>query len=366
VPFLDLKAPYLELRPEIDESIARVLASGWYILGSEVSAFEEEFASYVGARHCVGVSNGLDALHLALRAWDIGPGDDVIVPSNTYVATWLAVSYSGATPVPVEPDPDTYNLDPARIEEAISERTRAIIAVHLYGQPANMGAINAIAKKRGLRVLEDCAQAHGAEYKGRPVGALGDAGAWSFYPGKNLGAFGDAGAVTTNNDSLVKRIRQLANYGSPAKYQHAEKGFNCRLDEIQAAVLRVKLKVLDEWNDRRRRSARSYLRELTGVGNLILPTVENGTEPVWHLFVVRHPQRDELQQHLMREGISCLIHYPIPPHRSGAYGSDGRKTGDLPLAEELSRTVLSLPIGPHLSAEELMHVVRAVRGFSNA
>jgi dTDP-4-amino-4,6-dideoxygalactose transaminase len=251
VPFLDLKAAHAELRAELDAAYARVMDSGWFVLGDELAAFEAEFAAYCGARHCVGVGNGLDALHLILRAMQIGPGDEVIVPANTYIATWLAVSYAGAAPVPVEPDPRTFNLDPARVEAAVTPRTKAVMPVHLYGQPADVDAVREVAARHGLRVIEDAAQAQGARYRGRAAGSLADAAGFSFYPGKNLGAAGDAGAVTTDDDALAAELRRLRNYGSPAKYQHDVKGFNSRLDELQAAVLRVKLRRLDEWNARR-------------------------------------------------------------------------------------------------------------------
>ena len=351
VPFLDLRATYLELQTELDEASRRVLDSGWYILGGEVEAFEAEWAAYCGARHCIGVGNGLEALHLVLRAWGIGDGDEVIVPSNTYIATWLAVSYAGATPVPVEPDPATRNIDPSRIEAAITPRTRAILPVHLYGMPADMDPIMAIAARHGLKVLEDAAQAHGARCRGRRCGALGDAAGWSFYPGKNLGAFGDAGAVTTDDADLAQRVRVLRNYGSQRKYYNEVKGFNSRLDPLQAAFLRVKLTRLDDWNRRREAIARLYRERLAGVPGLTLPTVPAWAEPCWHLFVVEHPRRDELQRRLTEAGIGTLIHYPVPPHQSEAYADLEIAAGALPLARDLAGTVLSLPIGPHLDRD---------------
>ena len=350
VPFLDLHAAYLELKPEIDAAIARVLDSGWYILGPEVEAFEAEYAAYCEAEHAIGVANGLDALHLALLAMGVGPGDEVIVPSNTYIATWLAVSQCGATPVPVEPVEATYNIDPARIEAAITPATRVILPVHLYGQPADLDPILAIARKHGLRVLEDAAQAHGARYKGRRIGAHGDAVAWSFYPGKNLGALGDGGAVTTNDPELADRIRVLRNYGSRVKYVNEVKGFNSRLDPIQAAVLRVKLRVLDEWNARRRAIAHRYLEGLAGSG-LVLPQVPEWAEPVWHLFVVRHPERDALVKRLAEAGVGTLIHYPVPPHLQAAYAEMGFGVGAFPVAERMAREVVSLPMGAQMAAE---------------
>jgi len=420
VPFLELKPAYLELKDEFDAACHRVMDSGWYLLGQELEAFEAEFGAFCGVKYCVGVGNGLDALHLILRAYGIGPGDEVIVPSNTYIATWLAVSYAGATPIPVEPDPRTYNIDPALIEAAITPRTRAIMPVHLYGQPADMDPIMEIARRHGLKVIEDSAQAHGARYKGRRCGGLGDASGWSFYPGKNLGAFSDAGAVTTNDAELADRVRALRNYGSRKKYYNDYKGFNSRMDELQAALLRVKLQHLDEWNARRRRIANLYLDafsplcgtarsaglqalcpptsqateppnhrttelpnyRVTELPNhritesppcrptepsfgLVLPYVPDWAEPVWHLFVIRHPKRDLLQQKLTDAGIGTLIHYPVPPHLSGAYAADFSHVGNsgrrsFPLAEEFARTVLSLPMGPQLLPEQVEYVVEVV------
>jgi dTDP-4-amino-4,6-dideoxygalactose transaminase len=359
VPFLDFVGPYEELKAELDEAYVRFMRSGWYILGREVEAFEEEFAAYCGVQHCVGVGNGLEALHLILRGYGIGAGDEVIVPSNTYIATWLAVSYAGATPVPVEPDPQTFNIDPARIEAAVTARTKAIMPVHLYGQPADMDPIMEFAMKRGLKVIEDNAQAHGARYKGRRTGSLGDAAGNSFYPGKNLGALGDAGAVTTNDAALADRVRTLRNYGSRKKYYNDHKGYNSRLDELQAAFLRVKLKRLDEWNGRRRAIATRYQSELPRSG-LGVPTAPSWSEPVWHLFVVRHKERDRLQQNLNQGGIGTLIHYPVPPHLSGAYADMGMAEGSFPIAEAVAATVLSLPIGPHLTPAQAAAVVEQV------
>ena len=357
IPFLDLQTPHVELRSELEAAFERVLNSGWYIQGNELKLFENEFARYCEAEHCIGVGNGLDALHLILRAYDIGEGDEVIVPTNTYIATWLAASYAGATPIPVEPDERTYNIDPVRIEAAITSRTKAIIVVHLYGQPADMDAINAIAKKHNLKVIEDAAQAHGARYKGKRVGALGDAAGFSFYPGKNLGAIGDGGAVTTNDAVLAEKMRMLGNYGSKVKYHNEVKGFNSRLDELQAAFLREKLKKLDEWNDRRKVLATDYLHQLQG-GNLVLPFVPDWADPVWHLFVVRSRQRDDLQSHLQRHGIGTMIHYPIPPHLQEAYAELGYKQGDFPIAEIIHKEILSLPIFPHLHNEDVRHVTQ--------
>ncbi len=356
VPFLDLKATQIELRTELEQSFDRVLNSGWYILGPEVDAFEAEYADYCEAKHCVGVANGLDALHLALLALEVKPGDEVIVPSNTYIATWLAVSQCGAIPVPVEPDAATYNLDPSKIEAAITSRTKVILPVHLYGQPADMEPILAIAKKHGLRVLEDGAQAHGARYKGKKLGAHGDVVAWSFYPGKNLGAFGDGGAITTSDPEIADRIKVLRNYGSRVKYVNEVRGFNSRLDPLQAAALRDKLKVLDEWNARRANIAARYSNELVNTG-LLLPFVPEWAEPAWHLYVVQHPQRDSLQKTLQEAGIGSLIHYPIPPHLQAAYAELGFGEGAFPIAERIHKNVLSLPMGPHLKSAGVETVI---------
>lgn len=371
IPFLDLKSPYLELKGELDAAYHRVMESGWYILGKEVEAFETEFASYCETKYCIGVANGLDALHLIVRAYGIGPGDEVIVPANTYIATWLAVTHAGATPVPVEPDERTCNIDPQRIEAAITDKTRAIMVVHLYGQPADMDEINKIVAKVNqsrvtrhaspLVVIEDCAQAHGARYKGRRAGSLGDAAGFSFYPGKNLGAIGDGGAVTTNDLDLAERIRVLRNYGSQLKYHNEVVGFNSRLDELQAALLRVKLTKLDEWNERRRQVAAHYLWELAGQRQLMLPYVPEWAEPVWHLFVVRHAQRDALQKDLTAAGVGTMIHYPIPPHLQPAYAELDGKEGDFPVSEKMAKEVLSLPMGPHLTETESSSVVSAVQ-----
>lgn len=360
IPFLDLKAPYLELKQEVDEAIARVVSSGWFIGGPEVEAFEADYATYCGATHAVGVANGLDALYLALRAMEVGPGDEVIVPSNTYIATWLAVSQCGAKPVPVEPDPRTYNIDPGRIEAAITPATRVILPVHLYGQPADMDPILAIARKHGLRVLEDGAQAHGALYKNQRLGAHGDAVAWSFYPGKNLGAMGDGGAVTTNDAKLAERLRLLRNYGSRVKYVNEVQGYNSRLDPLQAAILRVKLAHLDAWNARRSAIAAQYQQGLAGCG-LTLPYVPEWSEPAWHLYVVLTPQRDVLQKSLADVGVGTLIHYPIPPHLQGAYADLGLGKGTLPIAERIHNEVMSLPMSPSLLIAQASQVILACR-----
>lgn len=363
IPFLNMKEPYMELREELDAAYRRVMESGWYILGEEVEAFEQEFAAYVGVKHCIGVGNGLEALHLILRAAGIGEGDEVIVPANTYIATWLAVSYAGATPVPVEPVESTYNIDPERIEAAITPNTKAILAVHLYGQSADMDPINEIAARHGLMVFDDAAQAHGARYKGKRVGSLCDATGWSFYPGKNLGAFGDAGAVTTNDDHLTERLRILRNYGSQTKYYNQVKGFNSRLDPLQAAFLRVKLPYLDEWNMRRQQIVRLYLGALSSQRGLKLPIVPDWAESAWHLFVIRYPQRDQLQHYLGEQGIGTLIHYPVPPHLQEAYREIKMSQSSFPITETIHREVLSLPIGPHLPLVEAQKVVNAIQEF---
>lgn len=354
LPFLDLHASYLELKQEFDDAYQRVMTSGWYILGNEVVEFEKEFAAYCGTNHCIGVANGLDALSLVLRAWGIGPGDEVIVPSHTYIATWLAVTHVGATPVPVEPCEATYNLDPARIETAITTRTKAILPVHLYGQPADMDPICEVARRYGLKVLEDAAQGHGARYNGRRVGSLGDAAGFSFYPGKNLGAFGDGGAITTSDAVLAEKLRELRNYGSRVKYVNDIVGYNSRLDELQAAFLRVKLRHLDHWNQQRSMIAQWYLKNLPiTCADLILPTVPDYVDPCWHLFVVRSQSRDAFQKILAENSIGTLIHYPIPPHRQSAYGNLGFKSGSFPLAERLADEVLSLPMYPQLGVDSL-------------
>lgn len=360
IPFLDLRAAYLELKPEIDLAVSRVLDSGWYILGEEVEAFESEWAAFCEAKYAVGIANGLDALHLALRALDVGPGDEVIVPSNTYIATWLAVSQCGATPVPVEPDHATYNINPALIEAAITPRTKVILPVHLYGQPADMDTILAIARKHNLRVLEDAAQAHGARYKGKRIGAHGDVVAWSFYPGKNFGALGDGGAITSNDPQIADRIRVLGNYGSRVKYLNEVQGYNSRLDPIQAAALRVKLKYLDEWNTRRKSLAAEYLQALSGASEITLPVVPEFADPVWHLFVIRHADREALQKQMNDAGIGSVIHYPIPPHLQTAYTDLGYQSGQFPMAEIMAKQVLSLPIGPHLPAQNIAFISKVI------
>lgn len=363
IPLLNMKAPHEELAEELQSAFTRVLKSGSYILGQEVTAFETEFSHFCGTKYCVGVGNGLDALQLLLRVYDVGPGDEVIVPSNTYIATWLAVEHSGATPVPVEPDSRTYNIDPSKIEAAVSAKTKAIIAVHLYGQTADMDPINVIAKKYGLKIIEDAAQAHGAQYKGRLAGSLGDAAGFSFYPGKNLGALGDAGAITTNDIEVAEMVRMYANYGSKIKYKNSVKGFNSRLDELHAAFLREKLKVLKAWNDRRVAVAKRYLGALEKTA-IRLPYVLSTCQPVWHQFVIESSHRDELQKKLADVQIGTLIHYPIPPHLQEAYSASRWCMGDFPIAERISSHILSLPIGPHLAPNEIDYVCNKLIDFS--
>jgi len=363
IPFFDLRAAHAELRVGIDAAIARVLDSGWFLLGDELAAFEMEFGAFLGAPHTVGVANGLDALVLALRALGIGPGDDVLVPSNTYIATWLAVTQVGARPIGVEPDPNSFNIDPTRLEAARTPNTRAVLPVHLYGLPAEMDAINLFARAHGLFVIEDAAQAHGARYRGVRTGMLGDIAAWSFYPTKNLGALGDGGAVTTANHSLADTVRVLRNYGSREKYRNEVQGINSRLDELHAAVLREKLRVLDAWNARRNALAQRYATALSSTP-LLLPSVPAHSESAWHLYVVRVPggagHRDQLQQHLTAAGIGTMIHYPIPPHRQEAYAAMRISPDAYPIASALSAETLSLPLGPHMSDAQQDRVIEVL------
>lgn len=360
VPFLDLQRIHREIREPLEAAFHRVLDSGWFIMGPEVEAFEAEFAQYCGVSHCIGVGNGLDALHLLLRAYGIGRGDEVLVPSNTFIATWLAVSHCGAIPVAVEPRINTYNIDPEELESVITKRTRAIIPVHLYGQPADMDPINEVARRHGLVVIEDGAQAQGAVYKGRRTCGLGDSAATSFYPGKNLGALGDGGAVLTNDGMIAEKVRRLRNYGSIVKYVHDESGYNSRLDEMQAAFLRVKLGFLDEWNAKRAAVADKYTSLLQDSG-LDLPCVPDWASSAWHLYVVRSSKRDALGAHLAKCGISTGVHYPKPPHLQACYA--GYSNQHLPLAEALANEVISFPISPFTTEQELLHVANSVRLF---
>ncbi|SFA51815.1 dTDP-4-amino-4,6-dideoxygalactose transaminase [Anoxybacillus pushchinoensis] len=362
IPFLDLKKINLQYKEEIEVAIARVLESGWYILGNEVASFEEEFAQYCGVKHCIGVANGLDALTLIIRAYGFGPGDEIIVPANTYIASILAISANGATPVLVEPDISTYNINPSLIEEKITERTKAILVVHLYGQSANMDPILEIAKKYNLKVIEDAAQAHGAVYGDKRAGSLGDAAGFSFYPSKNLGALGDGGAITTNDDELAEKLRALRNYGSHEKYKNLFKGVNSRLDEMQAAILRVKLKYLDKDNEKRRQIAKYYLNHIKNE-KVILPIIESGNRlsHVWHLFVVRVENRERFQKYLKENGIQTIIHYPIPPHKQKAY--EEWKHCSFSISEEIHKTVISLPISPVLALEHAKKIVKVVNKY---
>lgn len=363
IPFMKLNESYLELQKELDEATQRVMLSGWYILGKELEHFEKEFAAYCGATYCIGVGNGLDALHLILRGYDIGEGDEVIVPANTFIATLLAISYVKAKPILVEPD-QTYNIDPAKVERAITSRTKAIMPVHLYGQCADMDALRSIAECYNIKLIEDAAQAQGAQYKTRQAGSLGDAAGFSFYPGKNLGAFGDAGCVTTSDPTLANRIRQLRNYGSTTKYFHEVKGVNSRLDEIQAAWLRIKLKKLDEWNARRTHIANYYMNELQHP-SIALPIVPSGSQPAWHLFVIRVTHRDSVQKKLNERGIQCLIHYPCVPHEQLAYQELHELNSHFPLAEKWQHELLSLPIGPHMTFQEIEYVAANIKEAVN-
>lgn len=362
VPFLDLRSPYAELRTEIDAAYERVMRSGWHVLGPEVEAFETEFAAYCGAAHCVTVGSGCDALELTLRAFGIGPGDEVLVPAHTFIATWLAVSAVGARPVPVEPDDATFTIDPVRAEAAVTSRTRAIIPVHLYGHPADLRSIRTIAARHGLAVIEDAAQAAGSHYRGDPIGSGSSAVAFSFYPAKNLGAAGDSGAVVTSDGELAERIRLLRSYGARVKYHHEVIGTNSRTDELQAAILRVKLRHLDDWNARRAAIASRYVDELGGSGELLLPEVAPWAGHAWHLFVLRTGRRASLRARLEEAGVSTMIHYPVAVHRSEAYAREGWRAGAFPVAERLAEEVLSLPVGPHMPAGEVSAVISAVRG----
>ncbi len=363
IPFLDLRAQTAQVEDEVMAGIQTLLERGDFVLGEGVARFETDFAAYCECEHAIGVASGFDALKLILRAMDIGPGDEVITISHTFIATTLAISSVGAEPVLVEIDPDTYTMDTEKIEAAITERSKAIMPVHLYGQTADMDPILEIARKHGLKVIEDACQAHGARDKGRRAGAIGDAAAFSFYPGKNLGAFGDGGAVTTNDAKLADRIRTLRNYGSAKKYFHDELGENSRLDTMQSLVLSEKLKRLDDWNAARRAAAAQYTKRLQGVGDLQTPTTRNGSEPVFHLYVIQTELRDELQKYLKEQEIDCLIHYPIPVHLQKAYSSKGWKKGDFPLTEKLAGNILSLPIFPGITEGQIETVCERIQSF---
>lgn len=367
VKFLDIGATYKELKPEIDAAINKVLSGGWYILGENVVDFENDFAKYCGVKYCIGVGNGMDALELILRAYGIGAGDEVIVPANTYIATVLVVNLVGATPVLVEPDIHSYNIDPALVEAAITKKTKAVIAVDLYGQCANMGKIKKICRKHNLKLIEDAAQAHGALHDGRKAGSLGDAAGFSFYPGKNLGAYGDAGAVTTNDPKVAQYVRIAHNYGSKIKYHNLIKGFNSRLDDLQAAILQVKLKKLDNWNRRREKIADYYLKNLNPKKNrnFILPEVMPVNKHVWHVFVIRTKKRNKFIDYFNKLGIGTLIHYPLPYYQQPAYKELNKFKDNFPLSNIIADEVVSLPIGPHLKDKEMRYVVKTVNSFIN-
>ncbi|HKV60699.1 MAG TPA: DegT/DnrJ/EryC1/StrS family aminotransferase [Candidatus Acidoferrum sp.] len=362
VPFVDLGAQYQSISGEILEGISTVIRQADFILGQEVGAFEEEFAAFCGVRHAVGVDSGTSALELALRAFNIGPGDEVITAVNSFIATALAISHVGAKPVFVDVDPATSAIDACKIERAITPRSKAIIPIHLYGHPADMDSIRQIAARYGLIVIEDACQAHGALYKGKRAGSLGHAAAFSFYPGKNLGAYGDGGMVVTNDRSIAERLAMLRNYGQKEKYQHLLRGYNRRLDTLQAAVLRIKLKYLEKWNAARRWNATLYRKFLEGSG-VVIPAESAGVESVWHLYVVRTPQRDLLREHLLRHGVAVGIHYPIPIHLQPAYQDLGYKRGDFPVAEAFAQEVLSLPMYPELTTEQIQLTSTLVRDF---
>ncbi len=360
IKFLDLKKINEQYETEINQAFQTFFKSGWYMLGNSLKVFEQEFAQYCGTRHCIGVANGLDALILILKAYDFEPGSEVIVPANTYIATILSISHSNLKPILVEPDINTYNIDPARIEEKITDKTKAIMVVHLYGQATNMQAINKIAQKHNLKVIEDSAQSHGAVYQGKRAGNLSDASGFSFYPGKNLGALGDGGAVTTNDDKLAEKIRVLRNYGSEIKYKNQYKGINSRLDELQAAILSVKLKNLDNETNNRRKIAEYYLNNIKN-NKIVLPMVTARESHVWHLFVIRTENREQLQKYLQEKDIQTMIHYPIAPHKQNAYKEWNHRC--LSITEQIHSQVLSLPISPVMNIDEAKVVVDAINNY---
>lgn len=360
VPFVDLKTQYRALKPEMDRAVQSVLERTAFIMGKEHDDFERAFGSYIGTRHCLGVSSGTDALELALRACDIGPGDEVITVPNTFIATTEAISSVGATIRWVDCDSLTYNMDPAKIEAAITSRTKAVLPVHLYGQPANMGPIMAVARQHSLRVIEDCAQSHGASYCGQKTGTFGDVACFSFYPGKNLGAYGDGGAVLTNDDAIADRARLLRNHGARQKYVHDIEGYCRRLDNLQAAVLGVKLSHLNEWNAARRRAAAMYDSLLCEVAEVVTPYVRDDVEPVYHLYVIQVPEREQIQAALRADGVETGIHYPIPLHQQPAYRHLGYKAEDFPITAHAAPRLLSLPMFPEITGEQIATVVRAL------
>ncbi len=365
IPFYSTEKQHQPIRQHLLDRMAEVLDSNWYISGNNVAAFEAAYALYCRQAHCVGVSNGLDALFLCLKSLDIGEGDEVILPSHCFVACVLAITHTGATPIFVEPDPKTYTLDVSSIETVVTDRTKAILAVHMYGHPCQMDALMALAEKHQLWVIEDTAQAHGAQYAGRIAGSWGHMQATSFYPTKNLAALGDAGAITTQDEWLAARIRMLQNYGSSQKYHYKRQGWNKRLDEIQAAILQVKLTHLDSWNQQRQHLASAYLTQLAGIPGLVLPQILPQVLHAWHLFVVRTTQRTDLQSYLKTYGIDTLIHYPIPVHLQPAYRELGFRRGDFPVAEEIADTCLSLPLYPGLTDEEIEYIAEKIRQFFN-
>lgn len=362
IPFVDLRTQYQSIKSEVDEAVLAVFGRGDFILGQDVRLLEEEFATFCGVKHAIGVDSGLSAIDVALRAFNIGEGDEVITVANTYIATTLGVSATGAKPVLVECDPATYNIDPSKIEAAITDKTRAIVPVHLYGQTVDMDPILEIAKKHDLYVLEDAAQAHGAHYKGQRAGSMGDAAMFSFYPGKNLGAYGDGGMVVTNNDEAAETMRMFRNYGQSQKYHHEIKGYNRRLDTVQAAVLRIKLRYIDDWNAARNRHAAYYTEKLAETG-FVLPVVAEHSESIWHLFVIRTNKREQLMAYLNERGISSGIHYPIPIHMQDAYSEMNHLKGQFPLTEQYASEIVSLPMFPELTIEQLDYVIDALKVF---
>lgn len=363
IPFVAFDGQNATIRREVLEAFERVFNSKWYILGNELIAFESAYANFNEVKHCIGISNGLDALHIALKAVGIKEGDEVIVPSNTFIASWLAISHAGATVIPAEPDPVTYNMSAASLEAIISPKTRAIMPVHLYGQACEMDPIMEIARRYDLLVVEDNAQAQGATFNGKLTGSFGSINATSFYPTKNLGALGDAGALTTQDESLAETAKLLRNYGSKVKYEHEVIGFNRRMDEVQAAILSVKLKYLQDWISERQRIAHLYTELLSGIEDLILPQTAPGAEHVYHLYVVRTSRRDALMAYMEAKGISTAIHYPIPPHMQKAYSSLGFEEGDFPVAEQLARTSLSLPLYTGITDQQVIHIADTLRHF---
>lgn len=365
IPFLSLKDLNQPFETDFAQAYLDFIQSGWYILGEKVKSFEQEYSDFNLVNHCIGVANGLDALVLSLKALGIGDGDEVIVPSNTYIASWLAVSYVGARPVPVEPRIDTYNINPDLIAAAITHKTKAIMPVHLYGQICEMDAIMEIAKRYNIYVIEDNAQSQGASYHGKLSGSWGQCNATSFYPGKNLGALGDAGAVTTNDDDVAYKVSVLRNYGSEKKYYNEVKGVNSRLDELQAAFLSIKLKTLMEDNAKRIDIASQYHQNLSDIGDIVLPQLATGATSVYHLYVIRTKERDALQKYLTSCGIGTMIHYPVPPHLQKAYSELGYKKGDFPLAEEIADTCLSLPLSPNLDIAKMEHVMFEITNYFN-